>query len=402
MRIFATSIFDIMDVRIIIAHLLEEHDCVILPGFGGFIGNYAPARIDPLSHSFVPPSKKILFNINLKQNDGLLCNRIVTDEGVSYADALAMVNELVTSIRHHLKSGKSFIFPDVGRLYAGREGTLQFEQEKGSNLLPDAFGLQTFVSPPVSRNSYSDRFEKVLVTRQREISPSRRQFPTSLKWAAMLAIPIGAAAIIGITQYDKLRNPSVNNAGILSSVFSRFSASSLVEKKEAPARGPEINYDFGAIPSMFNDPSASNSTITGSSADPDMDQLVNSARDAANRISDNNTITANQEKELNKGLTDIEEKTPSVVAAATSGEDSEGISKSNNFAIIIGAFKIRENATKCVQDANSKGLNAGIYDRSRSGLYRVALSTTNKKKEAESLLSDARSKGFSGAWLLAK
>ncbi len=391
-----------MDVRIIIAHLLEEHDCVILPGFGGFIGNYAPARIDPQNHTFVPPSKKILFNINLKQNDGLLCNRLVTDEGVSYADAIALVNELVTSIRHHLKSGKSFIFPEVGRLFAGREGTLQFEQEKASNLLPDAFGLQTFVSPPVSRNSYSDRFEKVLVTQQRDVSPARRQFPLSLKWAAMLAIPIGAAAIIGITQYDKLRNPSVNNAGILSSVFSRFSASSLVEKKEAPARGPEINYDFGAIPSMFNDPSASASTITNSSSDPDMDQLVNSARDAANRITDNNTVTKGQEKDQLKVLPDVEEKTSSRVASAASGEDSEGISKSDKFAIIIGAFKIRENAMNCVQDANSKGLNAGIYDRSRTGLYRVALTTTSKQKEAENLLSDARSKGFSGAWLLAK
>ncbi len=391
-----------MDVRIIIAHLLEEHDCVILPGFGGFIGNYAPARIDPLSHTFVPPSKKILFNINLKQNDGLLCNRIVTDEGVSYADAIALVNELVTSIRHHLKNGKSFIFPEVGRLFAGREGTLQFEQEKGSNLLPDAFGLQTFVSPPVSRNSYSDRFEKVLVTQQRDVSPARRQFPLSLKWAAMLAIPIGAAAIIGITQYDKLRNPSVNNAGILSSVFSRFSASSLVEKKEAPARGPEINYDFGAIPSMFNDPSTSASTITNSSSDPDMDQLVNSARDAANQITDNNTITKGQEKDQAKVLPDVEEKSPSRVAATATGEDSEGISKSDKFAIIIGAFKIRENAMNCVQDANSKGLNAGIYDRSRTGLYRVAITTTSKQKEAESLLSDARSKGYPGAWLLAK
>jgi len=84
-----------MDIRVHIARLLEEHDCVILPGFGGFIGNYAPARIDPVSHSFIPPAKKILFNINLRQNDGLLYNRIVTDEGVSYADALILVNELI-------------------------------------------------------------------------------------------------------------------------------------------------------------------------------------------------------------------------------------------------------------------------------------------------------------------
>ena len=391
-----------MDVRVTISRLLEEHDCVILPGYGGFIGNYAPARIDPVSHSFVPPSKKILFNINLKQNDGLLCNRLVTDEGVSYDDALALVNELVTTIRHNLKSGKSFIIPEVGRLFAGREGTLQFEQAKDHNLLPDAFGLLTFVSPPVSRNSYSDRFEKVLVPQQRDISAPKRQFPRSLKWAAMLAIPIGAAAIIGITQYDKLRNPSVNNAGILSSVFSRFSASSLVEKKEAPAYGPEINYDFGAIPSIFSDPDPSSAPATRPSMDPDMDMLVNSAKHAADQISDNNTITRDTKKENPLIVPDVDEKTLTRYSETASSESSEVIHKSDGFAIIIGAFKIRENALKCVQDAISKGLNAGIYDRSRSGLYRVALTTTYKQKQAESLLSEARSKGFSGAWLLAK
>lgn len=391
-----------MDVRIKIARLLEEHDCVILSGFGGFIGNYVPARIDPVSHTFVPPSKKILFNINLQQNDGLLCNRIVTDEGVSYADALALVNELVTTIKLHLKSGKSFIIPEVGRLFSGREGTLQFEQQKDSNLLPDAFGLQTFVSPPVSRNSYTDRFEKVLVTQQRDVSVPRRQFPRSLKWAAMLAIPIGAAAIIGITQYDKLRNPSVNNAGILSSVFSRFSASSLDEKKEAPAHGSEINFDFGAVPSIFSDPAPAPSQSTRSSSEPDMDVMVNSARQAAEQISDNNTITGEPNKNKPVRVPDVEKEPLTQFSETPVSENAGPIRKTDNFAIIIGAFKMHENALKCVQDANSKGLNAGIYDRSRTGLYRVAITTTNKHTEAEELLGEARLKGFSGAWLLAK
>ena len=402
MRIFASSIPDIMDVRVIIARLLEEHDCVILPGYGGFIGNYAPARIDPVSHSFIPPSKKILFNINLKQNDGLLCNRLVTDEGVSYADALALVNELVTSIRHTVKSGKSFIIPEVGRLFAGREGTLQFEQAKDYNLLPDAFGLQTFISPPVNRNSYSARFEQAIVPQQRDISAPKRQFPRSLKWAAMLAIPIGAAAIIGITQYDKLRNPSVNNAGILSSVFTRFSASSLDEKKEAPARGPEINYDFGAIPSIFSEPEPSAAKSAKPANEPQVDIMEDAVKKPADRISENNTITQNREKNAPLIVPDIEEKSLTSYSETSSSTVSEKIKKTDNFAIIIGAFKVRENAMKCVEDAVSKGLNAGIFDRSRTGLYRVALTTTNKQSEAENLLSDARAKGFSGAWLLAK
>jgi len=372
-----------MDVRIIIARLLEEHDCVILPGYGGFIGNYAPARIDAVSHSFIPPSKKILFNINLKQNDGLLCNRLVTDGGVSYADALALVNGLVTGIRHTVKSGKSFIIPEVGRLFAGREGTLQFEQAKDFNLLPDAFGLQTFTSPPVNRTSYSARFEKVIAPRERDISAPKRQFPLSLKWAAMLAIPIGAAAIIGITQYDKLRNPSVNNAGILSSVFTRFSASSLDEKKDAPARGPEVNYDFGAIPSVLNEPEPASVPATEPTSLP-------------------TSVPATVPATIPAAKPSGEPKKDITVDAESETEDRISVNKTDGFAIIIGVFKVRENAEKCIQEAGSRGLVAGIFDRSRTGMYRVALTTAGKQSEADNLLSEARSKGFSGAWLLVK
>lgn len=49
-----------------ISELLYQYDCVIIPGFGGFIGNYSPALIDPIYHTFHPPYKSLLFNINLK------------------------------------------------------------------------------------------------------------------------------------------------------------------------------------------------------------------------------------------------------------------------------------------------------------------------------------------------
>jgi hypothetical protein len=55
-----------------IIDLLFEHDCVIIPGFGGFVAQYSSASFEEISQSFVPPSKSILFNKNLINNDGLL------------------------------------------------------------------------------------------------------------------------------------------------------------------------------------------------------------------------------------------------------------------------------------------------------------------------------------------
>ena len=35
-----------------ISGLLYDHDCVIVPDFGGFVGNMRPARLDGTRHRF--------------------------------------------------------------------------------------------------------------------------------------------------------------------------------------------------------------------------------------------------------------------------------------------------------------------------------------------------------------
>ena len=344
-----------MDIRKCISELLTTYDCVILPGFGGFIGNYAPAHIDPVHHTFFPPFKKLLFNVNLKQNDGLLANRVADVAGIDYPDACRQIEELVEECRYVLKSGQSFMIPEVGRLFAGREGNIQFEQDKKVNLLQDAFGFSSFISPPVLRNSYQTRLEKNISNSGVTTGDKKFPFPRSLKWAAMIAIPVGAADIIGLTQYDKLKISTVNDAGIFSSVFSRFSSTALVEKKEAPKTAPENEFQIEPTPSVFDSP------LNENQAEPD-----------------NQTIQDDQPTQDNQ------------------------INKEAAFAIIIGAFKVHENAVKFINQLKEKGTPASIFDQSKTGLFRVTIGAFNSHTEAEQLLAQAKSGEFSGAWLLAK
>jgi len=103
----------------------------------------------------------------------------------SYSEALVLVNEMIETIRHELKTGKPSALPEVGRLFSGKEGTLQFETGKNSNLLPDAFGLTTFISPPVIRIHIVTGIERVLVQQQKETGRKRK----------LDAAPIGRASI---------------------------------------------------------------------------------------------------------------------------------------------------------------------------------------------------------------
>ena len=103
-----------MDITAFIRELLFGHDCVIVPGFGGFIGNYTPARIDKSSGTFYPPVKQISFNRNLNHNDGLLVGRISGSADINYGDARNMVEEFVAEIRRKLEKGEKVVFDNIG------------------------------------------------------------------------------------------------------------------------------------------------------------------------------------------------------------------------------------------------------------------------------------------------
>ena len=341
-----------MDIRSCISELPSVHDCVIIPGLGGFIGNYAPARIDPVYHAFQPPFKKILFNVNLKQNDGLLASAVADSLGTSYQDSCNLIEQFTEECRQALQSGSKVIIPGIGQLHSGREGNIQFEQDKTFNLLAESFGLGSFISPPVTRNGSLLSRDQLTITGGMPAGRKRLVVPRVLRWAAILALPIGCAAIIGLSRYDKITINAASNANILSSLFTRFSAATNVDKKEAP-RKP---------------------TFTARMAPAPVTQVATPAQK------------------------------PAAVAAeaAPVKEVTVAVKSDDAFAVIVGAFRLKENAETCVADLKRKGMDASVFDRSRSGLYRVAIGTCSQRDKADELLARTKSSDFRDAWLLAK
>jgi hypothetical protein len=324
-----------MDVEKYIAGLLFEYDCVIVPGFGGFIGSYAHARIHPVSHSFSPPFKSILFNVSLKQNDGLLANRISNREKITYAEASSLVDELTGEWMRMLIEKKFINIHHVGVLSMDREGNIQFEQDMQNNLNPDSFGLATFVSPAIRRQGLGLRSSKKIEKYLKSPDRRRRTIPKALRWAALFALPVGAAAILSITHFDKVRNISINYTSLISSVTS----------EPAVKRSVPLTKIITAKPAIIKKPAV----------------IV---------------------KEPVKEVKVAEVKKP--------------------FSIIVGAFKIEDNAVRLVADLRSKGFDARIIDVTKTGLFRVAMQNFATREEALTTLASVRSGQFSSAWLLEK
>lgn len=137
-----------MNIEKHISELLYNYDCVIVPGFGGFIGNYSHAKIDEFRHLFNPPRKKIAFNKELIQNDGLLANYISIQERIDYSEAIKIITGEVNRYRTEIKENRRIAFENIGVLYLDTSNNLVFQTDEKVNYLPEAFGLSSFYRLP--------------------------------------------------------------------------------------------------------------------------------------------------------------------------------------------------------------------------------------------------------------
>ena len=74
----------------------------------------------------------------------------------------------------------------------------------------------------------------------------------------------------------------------------------------------------------------------------------------------------------------------------------------DRFAVIVGAFRVQQNAEKLIAELQEKGIRASIFDQSKTGLFRVTIGTSSDRADAKQLLASVKSNDFSGAWILAK
>jgi len=185
-----------------ISELLFLHDCVILPNFGGFVGNPQSAKLNKTTEMLSPPSKQILFNSNLKTNDGLLITHISNQEGVTQEIAKNDVENYATKIADKLSNSKVLRIDKIGLFTLGKEGNIIFLQDSVNNYSLDSFGMKATHNKAVVRETIIE--EKVTATIQTIRTQSKN--PKAFLRAAAVIIPLIALSYISITQQDKINN----------------------------------------------------------------------------------------------------------------------------------------------------------------------------------------------------
>ena len=174
-----------------IKELLFQHDCVIIPDFGGFVANIQSAKINQAQNSFSPPYKEISFNRDLKHNDGLLIGYVSRAKNIGFVDAKRLVDSFVKNLNIKLNKGKKVVIEDVGALQMDKEKNIQFEPSNTINFLLDSYGLDHFNFDPLEEYDVTKRIQKKFEERS-PASLSRRR---TLRRLA-IAIPIAVALVL--------------------------------------------------------------------------------------------------------------------------------------------------------------------------------------------------------------
>ena len=322
--------------RALLPGMFFDYDCVIIPGFGGFVCNERPAWYDDDKEEMVPPSRDVLFNPNLTHNDGLLAQEIIRSTGVSYSEALKLAEEEAQFISSELKRGNSVEITGVGRLYSGDDGVNRFAPNAELARTLGSFGHSRIPLAKLQSNTeVKPESNKDKETSVVPMVPFRKKLA---KVAAILALPIAAGAIIG-------------GAYIASD-----------------------NSGSNTLLSLFPSPEAIISTFSPSEA------------------TDLESFDETVDEEIN---IEFVEPTPEPEETVVVVKYKRKV----NFLIIGGAFAIEENAHSLADELRTEGYTTTLHYQNHNKLHLVAIGEFEKEDAARKSMAKARRSGRKASWL---
>ena len=124
--------------------LLLQNDCVIVPDFGGFMAHPVCAHYDEEDRTYLPPTRTLGFNPQLRMNDSLLVQSYAETYDISYPEALRRIEDEVSQLRQQLDEKGSYTLEGLGELQINAEGNYEFQPCTAGILTPEYYGLDAF------------------------------------------------------------------------------------------------------------------------------------------------------------------------------------------------------------------------------------------------------------------
>ncbi len=385
-----------LTVEQLIGDLLLQHNCVIVPSFGGFVAQRMSAKIDSAKGVIVPPKKSVLFNKQLINNDGLLIAALSQANSYSYSEAAQEVQAHIQEWESKLQMGGRITIDRVGNLFYDQERNLCFEQDRFYNLLLESFGLSSvhFVSvsdaqAKESRQSVMNMVKAVEMEEKQVVPNSEPSFILTeepivpvleIVREEAIAHPVlaakkrsttwryvAAACLLPIAFYSfwiPVKTDVLESGVISLSDFNPFHSG-----KPGTYKVPESNYRFTEHPGkkqLENLPK----NVETFSYEMDEDTYVPVS------LNKKKAAVVSEEKVLEKvNPAPIKETPKPIEPVKTSTVPSSG------GQIIVGSYSSKENAEELVRLLASNGISGQIMEK--DGKIRVTAGSATQFKQLE-------------------
>lgn len=348
-----------------ILELLYKQDYLVVPGFGGFVLKSQASVFSSSGTALLPPSKKLGFNKQLRQNDGVLLNWLQQELSCDNATALTYLEEFADYCTSILNTKRRLSIERLGFFYLDFENNFCFEPRTDVNFLSDSFGLAPvhLKELETQNTTPSEPKQSIFVDRP---APKPGEAPASLisakvKRNANKGLAYASLGVFVIVVLSFIIT-SVGVQGPLKAAF--FNTS---DKSEYSA----IDY-----PALELSGKENNTAL-----------LISTSEHEA-------ILTLEEDLRF---VVSSSAKQSSVVKG-DKGNGSRFANSSGNYRIVFGCFSVKANAKKFAKELKEKEYPVQISKLEAKDMYVVALGGYASKEDAKSELSSIKTL-FPHAWI---
>lgn len=150
----------VLRIPLHIERVLLLNDCVIIPGFGGFLLRRHAAVHNPRQCAFRPARKEIVFNPTLTYDDGLLAESYMEHYGMDFNEAQQAIRHDVSALQATLADDGRLTLEGIGAFRRTDDGALLFDpaSDATSTYAIGSYGLPLFYMPPLTPESAAPAF----------------------------------------------------------------------------------------------------------------------------------------------------------------------------------------------------------------------------------------------------
>lgn len=334
---------------------------LVIPNFGGFVVKSNPAHFSKSGGLIVPPSKTVSFNVQLKQNDGILTLWLQDKIACSSTEAFNHLTDFSDYCSSILNTRRRFTLDSIGFFYLDFENNICFEPQADTNLLTDSFGLAAIsvreLEPTmiVSEKRNTVFVDRKLATEIMQPSPQKRNYRK-----VILPILLSLIFLSLLSLFVSTRN-----------ISGKLNASLFETSKNA-----------------FYNP-ISYSELKLSSVTDENPVYVADANGIANiEVEKNKTISVKATESSILSKPDLENNAIKL----------SNVRSNSKFEIVLGCFTVIENANKMVKKLSKQNVKAFLSGQNNKGMYVVSNGSFDSKDEAVEKLTEIKD-SFPNAWI---